>query len=151
MGSDCHADCMAVRALTATTLGAWLIKGNGDLHPVHELIKTGFATVDTWCVRPTYRTDLVEAGQPVLFWLSGSSTTHPAGIYAEGHTTGPAQAGVMPVRLRLLSGPVPRAELLAHPRLSQIEVLKMAAGSNPSFITPDDLVALKAAWPQVTI
>lgn len=152
------------RALTAATLGAWLVKGNGDLHPTHQVLETGFATVHTWCVQPSYRTDLVRPGQPVLFWLSGSSRPLPAGIYGQGHTTGPAHLDadqpdasdrarpkwVMPVVLRPLSSPVPRAALLADPRLSQIEVLKMAAGSNPSFLTPDDLAALKAAWPQVT-
>jgi hypothetical protein len=30
-------------------------------------------------------------------------------------------------------------------------VLKIAAGSNPSFVTPADLATLRSAWPQVTV
>lgn len=156
------------RAITASTLGAWLIKGSEDVYPVEKLIRNGFSTVNGWSLRETYRTDLIKPGQPVLFWISGSSKVHPAGIYAEGHTTGRATADVadsewvdpaergrpklfMPVTLLPLPAPVLRSELLGHPSLSQIEVLKMAAGSNPSFVTPDDLAALRSTWPQVTV
>lgn len=156
------------RAVTATTLGAWLIKGSEHVHPVDELLRSRFSTVTDWCLRKTYRTDLIRPDQPVLFWISGSSKIHPAGIYAEGHTTGgavedvaddewvdPADRGrskrFMPVRLRPLVAPVLRSDLLQHPSLSQVEVLKMAAGSNPSFVTPADLVALRSDWPQVTV
>jgi hypothetical protein len=100
--------------------------------------------------------------------LSGASKRHPAGIYAQGRTTGRAMAEVaddewvdpaelgqpklfMPVELRPLSAPVLRSDLLQHHSLTTIEVLKMAAGSNPSFITPADLVALHAGWPQVRL
>ena len=156
------------RAVTADSLGAWLIKGNGDVSPVDDLIRAEFSTVAGWCVRHTYRADLVGPGQPVLFWVSGSSGAHPAGIYAEGHTTGHASADLadgqwmdpeergpvklsMPVRLRALAEPVLRSDLLDHPCLSNIEVLKMAAGSNPSFVSSGDLAALGADWPQVTV
>lgn len=157
------------RAITATTLGAWLIKARGGVDPVEQLIRDRFSAVNGRCVRATYRTDLIEPGQPVLFWISGSSTVHPAGIYAEGHTTGRAtttevaddegveRAGrgrptlFMPMTLRPLATPVLRSELLGHPSLSQIEVLKMAAGSNPSFVTSEDVRALRSAWPQVTV
>jgi hypothetical protein len=155
-------------AVTAKTLGAWLIKGSRDVYPVDKLIRSRFSTVDGWSLRGTYRTDLIRPGQPVLFWISGASKTHPAGLYAEGHTTGrattevaddewvdPAERGqpklFMPVELRPLSAPVLRSDLLQHPSLSQIEVLKMAAGSNPSFVTPADLATLRSAWPQVTV
>lgn len=156
------------RAVTANTLGAWLIKGSEDVYPVDKLIRNRFSTVTGWSLRETYRTDLIKPNQPVLFWISGSSKIYPAGIYAEGHTTGIAMADVaddewvdpaergrsklfMPVELRPLAAPVLRSDLLRHPSLSQIEVLKMAAGSNPSFVTPADLAALRSDWPQVTV
>lgn len=155
-------------AVTATTLGAWLIKGSEEVYPVDRLIRNRFSTVTGWSMRKTYRTDLIRPDQPVLFWISGSSKIHPAGIYAEGRTTGRAMADVaddewvdpaergrpklfMPVKLRALAAPVLRIDLLQHPSLSQIEVLKMAAGSNPSFVTPADLAALHSDWPQVTV
>lgn len=36
----------------------------------------------------------VRPGQPVLFWISGTSKAHPAGIYAQGQTTSRATAEV---------------------------------------------------------
>lgn len=155
-------------AITAETLGAWLIKGSQDVHPVDKLIRNRFSSVTDWCLRETYRTDLIRRGQRVLFWISGKSETHPAGIYAQGQTTGratteladdewvdPGERGqpklFMPVKLRPLAAPVLREDLLQHPSLSQMEVLRMAAGSNPSFVTAAELAALHAAWPQVRV
>ena len=141
------------RAITEDSLGAWLLKTSDDDQSVASIISTGFTTVTERCVRPTYRADLVAPGQSVLLWISGSSRVHPAGIYAAGHTTGSAERSgsqlVMPMRLRSLPIPVLRRDLLEHPSLSRIEVLRMPAGSNPSFVTPDDLAALEAGWPQV--
>jgi EVE domain len=168
--NPCNARAMATNspAVTRKTLGAWLIKGSRDVYPVDKLIRTRFSTVTGWSLRETYRTGLIKPGQPVLFWISGASKTHPAGLYAQGHTTGRATADVaddewedpaergepklfMPVELRPLAAPVLRSDLLQHPSLSQIEVLKMAAGSNPSFVTPADLAALHSGWRQVTV
>jgi hypothetical protein len=74
---------------------------------------------------------------------------------ADDEWVDPAELGqpklFMPVELRPLSAPVLRSDLLQHHSLTTIEVLKMAAGSNPSFITPADLVALHAGWPQVRL
>jgi hypothetical protein len=98
--------------------------------------------VETWCVRPTYRTDLVAAGQAVLLWVSGSEPGLPAGIHAHGRTTGPARDGVMPVVLVPLDQPLLRSELVGHPDLAALEVLRMPAGSNPSYVTPGQLEVL---------
>ena len=120
-----------------------------------ELVRTGFATITTRCVRPSYRTSLVAPGQPVLLWISGQDRAHPAGVYAEGRTTGVVRPDdedlVMPVSLVALEAPVPRVELLAHPLLAQLEVLRMPAGSNPSYVTEEQLEALREGWPQVTV
>lgn len=132
----------ASRALTPDTLGAWLVKATGTASSTREHLRTGFVRVDSWCVRPTYRTALVAAGQPVLLWVSGTEADHPAGIYARGRTTGPAGDGVMPVTLVALEEPLLRTELAEHPRLSSLEVLRMPAGSNPSYVTPEHLAVL---------
>ena len=119
------------------------------------LVRSGFSTITTRCVRPSYRTSLVAPGQPVLLWVSGRDRSHPAGVYAEGRTTGVVRQDgedlVMPVSLGALEVPVPRVELLAHPLLAQLEVLRMPAGSNPSYVTQEQLEALRAGWPQVTV
>ena len=145
------------RAVTAPTLGAWLVKGNRGVSSVDELVRTGFASVTGWCVRPSYRTELVEPDQPVLFWVSGGDGHRPSGIYAQGRTRGwpePEPEGlklVLPLSLEPLAQAVPRAELLEHPVLREAEVLRMAAGSNPSFLTREQLVELRRQWPQVTV
>lgn len=146
----------ARRAVTPDRLGAWLLKVSPDVSAVHELLESGFTSVTHRCVRPSYRTDLVRAGQPVLCWVSGGDRAVPAGIYGQGRTTGvpepaPGSRLDVPVELRPLEPPVLRGELLAHPTLGRIEVLRIAAGSNPSFLTRDEVEDLCAQWPQVTV
>jgi hypothetical protein len=93
----------------------------------------GTARSLTRCVRSSYRLELMAAGQPCLLWLSGRAAP---GVHALGALTGPVGRDddggpVVPVRLELLAEPVPRAELLADPRMRDAEVLRMPAGSNP--------------------
>jgi hypothetical protein len=152
--------------VTAATFGAWLVKARPDPHLKGESSLADVTTIRTRCLRPSYRTDLVEAGQLVLLWFSGTSATQPAGIHAHGRVTGsavddPAESGqpapgprgqstvLMPVDLRPLSPPVLRTDLVAHPVLCRIEVLRMPAGSNPSFLTSDEVAALRRDYPQV--
>lgn len=143
------------RALTRESLGAWVLKASPTEPTVDELVRRGFSTDWTSCLRPTYRAGLVEPGQPVLLWVSGRSPATPAGIHAQGTITGvPAydESGLsVPLRLEPVESPVPRADLLAHPVLSRIEVLRMPAGSNPSYLTREQVVALMDEWPHLTI
>ena len=118
-------------------------------------LNLGFETGSTWCVRPGYRADLVEPGQPVLLWVSGRSARTPAGIHAQGVTLGRADRTTgrlaVPMTFEPVSPPVLRADLLEHPVLACIEVVRMAAGSNPSYLTREQLRALRHGWPQVTV
>lgn len=137
----------ATRAVGPDTLGAWLLKAGGGSGETVAHHRSGFADVRDRCVRPSYRTDLVTAGQPVLLWVSGDRPDLPAGIHAHGRTSGPVRDGSMPVELAALADPLLRAELVHHPVLSGIEVLRMPAGSNPSYVTPAqlrELVAMRA-------
>jgi hypothetical protein len=141
------------RAISEDSLGAWLVKASPVSLPIEEVVRTGFTDITTRCVRPTYRTELVREGQPVLLWVSGNHPRHPAGIYAAGHTTGPvnevAPTPEMPVRLRAVRPAIQRLELLDHPTLAGIEVLRMPAGSNPSYLDVEQYDALRHAFPQV--
>jgi hypothetical protein len=141
------------RAITEQSLGAWLVKASPASLPIEELVRTGFADITSRCVRSSYRTDLIHEGQPVLLWLSGNDPRHPAGIYASGHTTGPVDVGMptpeMPVRLHAVQPAVHRKEILDHPTLSAIEVIRMPAGSNPSYLDAEQYDALLHAFPQV--
>ena len=141
------------RAVTQSSLGAWLVKASPGSLPIDELVRTGFADITSRCVRPTYRTSLVREDQPVLLWVSGNNRRHPAGIYACGHATGPVDASsstpAMPVRLRAIEPVIHREEIRAHPVLSGIEVVRMPAGSNPSYLDAEQFHALRQAFPQV--
>lgn len=132
----------AARASSADSLGAWLLKARGAEPETQAHVRSAFVDVETRCVRPSYRTDLVVAGQPALLWVSGNAPGLPAGIYAHGRTTGLASDGAIPVRLSPLLPPLLRSELLGHPVLSGMEVLRMPAGSNPSYVTRGQLAAL---------
>jgi hypothetical protein len=142
-----------VRAVTPESLGAWVVKASPSEDTVAELVHRGFTTDWVSCLRPTYRADLVEPGQPVLLWVSGRSTATPAGIHAHGTTTGRAvhdgTALRVPLRLAPVQPPVLRSELLEHPVLRGAEVLRMPAGSNPSYLTRDELAALRRDWPRL--
>ena len=137
------------RALTPDSLGAWLVKARGSDHATQTHARAGFADVDTRCVRPTYRSELVRAGQPVLLWVSGNAADLPAGIHAHGRTTGVARDGVIPVELAPVSSPLLRSELVGHPQLAGMEVLRMPAGSNPSYVTPEQLRVLAEMCPEL--
>lgn len=95
------------------------------------------------CVRPSYRTGLVRRGHRVLLWISGTEADLPAGIHAAGRVTGPVDGDQLPVRLATLERPLLRSELVAHPALTTLEVLRMPAGSNPSYVTRAQLAALE--------
>jgi hypothetical protein len=98
----------------------------------------------TRCVRPSYRLRLMAAGQPCLLWLSGP---HRPGVHALGMLAGTPDTDAdgqpaVPVRLTLLGDPVPRAELLADPVARHAEVMRMPAGSNPSWLSADQFAAV---------
>ena len=136
-------------AVTEESLGAWVVKASPGTSTVAELVRRGFTTDWSSCLRPTYRAGLVRPGQRVLLWVSGRSPATPAGIHAHGRTTGPVVPGDevrMPFRLHPVEPPVLRADLLAHPVLRHAEVLRMPAGSNPSFLTRVQLDALLTEW-----
>jgi len=105
----------------------------------------GTARTLTRCVRRSYRLDLMAAGQPCLLWLSGQDRP---GIHAIGELTGGAEPDgegwAAPLRLTLLAEPVARADLLADPVAREAEVLRMPAGSNPSWLSPDQFAAVLA-------
>lgn len=146
MSTVCHPQEVAhARALTPDTLGAWLFKATGSEPSTQAHVRAGFADVGSWCVRPTYRTDLVAAGQKALLWVSGAA----AGVYAHGRTTGPAHDGVVPVALAPLDPPLRRSELTGHADLAMLEVIRMPAGSNPSYVTRDQLRALHQMRPDL--
>ncbi|MEU4421053.1 hypothetical protein AB0F81_10525 [Actinoplanes sp. NPDC024001] len=131
------------RVVTRADLGAWLLKGNADL--------TGllgrFADephVRRWCVQRSYRLELMEAGQPVLFWASGSRRRDLAyGIWGCGRLLGPPRPEAdgpgwwVPLDLTIAppSAWIGRDVLRVHRELADLEVLRQPQAANPSFVT----------------
>ena len=97
----------------------------------------------TRCVRRSYRLELMAAGQACALWVSGRNRP---GVHALGVLRGGAEPDgegwAVPVRLELMAEPVPRSELLADPAFRDAEVLRMPAGSNPSWLSPAQYAAV---------
>ena len=95
------------------------------------------------CLRRSYRLDLMAPGQPCVLWLSGRDEP---GVHAVGTVAGPVAHGpggpAVPLLLRLLDDPLPRPELVADPAFCDAEVLRMPAGSNPSWLTAGQFSAV---------
>ncbi len=129
--------------LTAEDVACWVLKST---RPPEE-IDPGWAAPDvrdlSRCVRRSYRLDLMTAGQRCLLWVSGRDRpgVHALGVLAGGVDDRP-DGPVVPVRLTLLPEPVPRADLLADPRMRAAEVLRMPAGSNPSWLSAEQFAAV---------
>jgi hypothetical protein len=97
------------------------------------------------CLRRSYRLTLMRPGQPCLLWVSGR---HRPGVHALGElAAAPVEddgGPVVAVRLTRLAEPVDRADLLAEPATRDAEVLRMPAGSNPSWLSPAQYAAVLA-------
>ena len=129
--------------LTASDVACWVVKSSR----VPTALVPGLSAGDTAglsrCVRPSYRLTLMRAGQPCLLWVSGRDRP---GVHALGRLTGEVVEGgggpTVPVAFTLLDQPVPRAALLADPATRDAEVLRMPAGSNPSWLSVGQYAAV---------
>jgi hypothetical protein len=128
-----------VPRLERADVACWLLKTAGlpaELAPGREV------RLDR-CLRPSYRLGLLRPGDRCLLWRSGA--TDP-GVCAVGVVAGEVRetgdGPVVPVLLRLLPAPVPRAGLLADPGFRDAEVLRIPAGSNPSWLSARQFAAV---------
>jgi hypothetical protein len=140
-------------AVTVEDLGAWLLKANGVTSDITE-VAARREPVRRWCVRSGYRARLMAAGQPVIFWVSGDRRRVTPGIWALGELGGPAMMmdGKLrvPLELRWLDADrrVHLDTVRADEALAALEVLRQPQGANPSFVTVDQLTALRAHLPE---
>jgi hypothetical protein len=137
-----------VKRLTPGDVACWVLKSTRPPEAIDPGWPVGAERQLTRCVRRSYRLDLVHPGQPCLLWVSGRADP---GVHAVGEVTGEpehrADGPVVDVRLTRLARPVPRAELLGDPAVRTAEVLRMPAGSNPSWLSAAALAAVLARLP----
>ncbi|MBB3326281.1 EVE domain-containing protein [Microlunatus antarcticus] len=157
-------------AITRTTLGAWLLKANPAVWDLRRFLADGETRLTSWSVRRGYRSALMRPGDPVVFWLSGPGTGGlTRGVWGLGHVVAEAEpwdeaeAGWwlddtarrgLRARVRvdvpLLEQPLPAADLRAA-GLTDLEVQRMPQGSNPSWVSRDQLEVLTELlpdWPE---
>jgi hypothetical protein len=117
-------------------VACWVIKSSLPAEAVAPGWLPGSARDLHRCLRRSYRLELMAPGQPCLLWVSGRDRP---GVHAVGELTGGSVESdggpVVAVRLTRLAEPVDRAELLADPAVRDAEVLRMPAGSNPSWLS----------------
>ena len=118
-------------------VACWVIKTSAPPRALAPGWRPGPVLVLRRCVRPSYRLGLMEPGQRCLLWLSGREEP---GVHAVGVlTAGPDEEAAVEVGLHLLESPVERAELAVLREFAPAEVMRMPAGSNPSYLTDAQL------------
>jgi hypothetical protein len=133
-----------VPRLERADVACWLIKTSRM--PV--ALDAGRDAVLDRCLRRSYRLDLVRPGDRCVLWRSGAVAPGVCAVGTVAGEVGESDGGpVVAVRLRLLPAPVPRAELRADPDFRDAEVLRMPAGSNPSWLTHRQFAAVLARLP----
>lgn len=131
--------------LTADDVACWVLKSNRPPDAVLPGWLPGATAELDRCVRPSYRLELMRPGRPCLLWISGRRRpgVHALGVLAAAPADG-ADGPAVAVRWTRLAEPVERAELLADPAVRDAEVLRMPAGSNPSWLSPAQYDAVLA-------
>jgi hypothetical protein len=135
------------RTITRDNLGAWLVKRNPDTGS--ELPRAGGEVVESLCVVPGYRSDLMAPGDRVILWVSGNGRRMTRGIWGLGHVTGPVEVAgklAVPVAIDVLEEPLPAGEILAA-GITDLEVHRMPQGSNPSWVSKEQLARLLPLLP----
>lgn len=131
--------------LTVGDVACWVIKTAVPPAALDRTWAPGGTREMTRCLRASYRLDLMAPGQPCLLWLSGRDRP---GVHAHGTLAGDPEAAdggpEVAVRLTLLATAIPRGELLADPDTRDAEVLRMPAGSNPSWLSARQYAAVLA-------
>jgi hypothetical protein len=134
-----------VPRLRPAEVACWVVKSSLVPDALVPGWRPGSAAGLDRCVRRSYRLELMAPGQPCLLWVSGRDRP---GVHALGVLTSAAVEAdggpVVGVRWTRLAEPVPRAALLADPAARDAEVLRMPAGSNPSWLSPGQYTAVLA-------
>lgn len=150
------------RLRDGTPVGAWMLKAHPSVWDIGAALRSGIE-LDWWRLAPSYRAELVDEGHPCVLWITRGDRRVESGLWAIGEITGAPHDDVgdpaddlwrdesarrqvrpmVPVRLRVLEHPVPRAAVLEDPRLRSLEILRVPRIGNPAAVTPEEWDALE--------
>ena len=154
------------RTVDRAQLGAWLLKCNPTAWDLRGFLDSGERRVTSWSVQPGYRSALMAAGDPVLFWVSGDGRQGFArGVWGLGHVVAEAEPwsestrgfwraadghhgirGRVELDVALLEEPVGDLDLKAA-GIDDLEVQRQPFAANPSWVTRSQLAALDDLLP----
>ncbi len=154
---------MADVRIRPDTLGAWLIKCQPKVNAeLPQAIREGRPEpVTRWCVSDNYRSRMMAPGDRAVLWVSGDGRKLARGIWGVGWVTGgvrvmPGDQGSGPraklevlLNIPLLTVGLSAGEIMAA-GITELEVLRQPQGSNPSWVSNEQLVALTellGEWP----
>ncbi|MGZ8177558.1 hypothetical protein ACXVUM_06460 [Williamsia sp. SKLECPSW1] len=146
------------RAVSEATLGAWVFTASGARRDVLRDLAAGRTQIESRCVADNYRTAMMRSGHRAILWLSGPATGRtPRGVWGLGWIAGHAGRDgsgqwVVPTDITLLDPDhaVRATHIREIPTLAGMEVLRVPAASNPSWVDVDQLAVLREllpAWP----
>jgi hypothetical protein len=126
-------------------VACWVLKSSVPPEQIVAGWPPGVARTANRCLRASYRLGLMLPGTPCLLWVSGRDRP---GVHAVGELAGVPQEGPagpeVAVRWVRLDRPLPRAELVGDPDFAGAEVVRMPAGSNPSWLSAAQFAAVRA-------
>ncbi len=160
-------------AITAETLGSWVVRCNPAKWDLAGYLAAGGDRVDSLSVVGNYRSAMMKPGDRIALWVSGNGRLLARGIWGLGHVTAgvrdePAAAApdassrwldertrravnhAVFVDIPLLDSPVTDAELKST-AIDDLEVQRIPMGSNPSWISREQLSRLEPllpSWPR---
>lgn len=157
--------------ITTSNFGAWLIKCDPNTWDLETAMQDGLPGIAGWSVADNYRSESIEVGDPIVFWVSGTSRKERlAGVWGIGEVTSErywvdeeedssggywldVEKGARPgysidTDIRLISEEnyrrkVSRDSLKSLKAFDSMEVLIQPQGSNPSFLTKVEFKALE--------
>ncbi|HET7398440.1 MAG TPA: hypothetical protein VFJ94_07945 [Intrasporangium sp.] len=142
--------------ISRANLGAWVIKANPAARDPQRFAAEHASVADR-CVAANYRSALIQAGDPVVLWVSGPERDPlQPGVWGVGRVVAPVArarasgsdgpaSGTPKVTLDvpLLEAPVPRALLRATAALAGCEVLRQPQMGNPGWLDGAEWAALQ--------
>jgi hypothetical protein len=163
---------IVVTTINEGNLGAWLLRCNPEgVRESPDFIENGAAWITDRCVVENYRSKMMKPGDLVVLWMSGNGRRMARGIWGVGHVTSYVQdkvpdaadadedrywlrkearlaiANSIGVDIPLFRTPLADAALKAA-GIDDLEVQRQPQGSNPSWISREQLARLEPLLPE---